>query len=173
MRCQYPRPPKLVRFLENSFLFNQLSISCADIPCVLGNGVGRAARSTQPVTLHITVNITPPNLYNSPPRIPTEDDNSPAEEATILGPIQFSTPEHLLSLSHHQPVETGNTIPQGQEEMSPTSTKNPRFALHRADESIKPIDRSNTWERAVGRIKWVMDTLGPIAEVRVPCDVLS
>jgi hypothetical protein len=61
-------------------------------------------------------------------------------------------------------------MPQSREEMSPTSTKNPRFALDRADESMKrivPIDRSNTWERAVGRIKWVMDTLSPIAEVRV------
>jgi hypothetical protein len=32
---------------------------------------------------------------------------------------------------------------------------------------VFPIDESDTWERAVGRIKWVMDTLGPIAEVRV------
>jgi hypothetical protein len=53
--------------------------------------------------------------------------------------------------------------------MLPTGTKNPRFALHQADETmnrIVTIDRSNRWERAVGRIKWVMDTLGPIAEVR-------
>jgi hypothetical protein len=60
-------------------------------------------------------------------------------------------------------------MPQSQEEMSPISTKNPRFALDRADEAMKPIvpiDRPNTWERAVRRIKWVMDTLDPIAEVR-------
>jgi hypothetical protein len=155
----------LVRFVEKFFSFNQLNISRADIPCVLKNDVGEAAPSTQPVTLYITVNITPPNLYNCP----TENDNSPAEEANIPRHIQFPTPEHLLPLPHRQPVETGNTMPQSQEEMSPTSTKDPRFALHRADESMKrivPIDGSNTWERAVGRIKWVMDTLGPIAEVR-------
>jgi hypothetical protein len=160
----------VVRFVENSLSFNQLNISPADIPCVLENDLGEAARSTQPVTLYITVNSTPPNLYNSPPSIPTEDDDSPAEEATIPGRIQFPVPEHLLPASHHQPVETGNTMPQSQEEMSSTSTRDPRFALHRADETmnrIVPIDRSNTWERAVGRIKWVMDTLGPIAEVRV------
>ena len=115
------------------------------------------------MTLFITINI-------SPPSIPTKYDDSPAEEATIPGRIQFPAPEHLLPLSHHQPVETGNTLPQSREEVSPTSTKNPRFALNRADESIKrivPIDGSNTWERTVGRIKRVMDTLGPIAEVRV------
>ena len=160
----------MVRFVENSLSFNQLNISRADIPCVLENDVGEAARSTQPVTLYITVNITSSNLYNSPPSIPTENDDSPAEEATIPGRIQFPAPEHLSPLSHHQPVESGNTMPQSREEMSPTSTKNPHFALHRTDEAMKqivPIGRSNTWERAVGRMKWVMDTLGPIAEVRV------
>jgi hypothetical protein len=161
----------VVRFVENSLSFYQLNISRADIPCVLENDVEEAARSTQPVTLYITINITPPNLCNSPPCIPTEDDDSPAEEATIPGHIQFPVPEHLLPQSHHQSVETGNTMPQSWEEMSPTtSTMNPRLALHRAGEAMNrvvPIDRSNTWEKAVGRMKWVMDTLGPIAEVRV------
>ena len=158
----------MVRFVENSLSFNQLNISPADIPCVLKNDVGKTARSTQSVILYITVNITPPNLFNSPPSIPTEDDDySPAEEATIPGRIQVLAPEHLSPLSHHQPAETGNTMSRGREEVSPTSTKNPRFPLDRADEAMKRIDRSNTWERAVGRIKWVMDTLGPIAEVRV------
>ena len=160
----------MVRFVENSLSFNQLNISPADIPCVLENDVGEAVRSMQPVTLYITVNITPPNLCNSPSCIPTEDDNSSAEEATIPGRIQFPAPEHVLPLSHHQPVETGNTMPENREEVSPTSTKNPHFALRRVDESMKrivPTDQPNSWERAVGRIKWVMDTLGPIAEVRV------
>ena len=126
----------------------------------------------QPVTLYITVNVTPPkhNRINSPPSTPTKDDNSPTEEVTIPGPIQFPTQEHVLPLSHHQPVETGSTIPQSWQEVSPISTENPRFSLHRADESMKrvfPIDRSNMWEMTVGRIKWVMDTLSPIAEVRV------
>jgi hypothetical protein len=174
MRCQYLLALDVVRFVENFVSFNQLNISRADIPCVLENDVGEAVTSAQPVTLHITVNITPPDLCNSPPCIPTEDDDSPAEEATIPGRIHFPAPEHHLPLSHHQPVETGNTMPQNPEGMSPTCTKNPRFALDRADESTNRIDRSNTWERAVGRIKWVMDTLGPIAEVRVvPFDVLG
>jgi hypothetical protein len=160
----------VVRFVENSLSFNQLNIPPADIPCVLENDVGEASWSTQPVTLYITINITPSNLCNSPPCIPTEDNDSPAEEATILGRIQLPAPEHLSPLSHHQPLETGNTMPHNWEEMSPAGTKNPRLALDSVDESMKriiPIDRSNTWEGAVGRIKWVMDTLGPIAEVRV------
>ena len=61
-------------------------------------------------------------------------------------------------------------MPQNREDMSDASTKDPHLALLRADESMKrivPIDGSNTWEKAVERIKWVMDTLGPIAEVGV------
>jgi hypothetical protein len=58
-------------------------------------------------------------------------------------------------------------MPQSQEGMSHTSAKNPRLALDQADEAMNRIDRSNTWESAVGKIKLVMDTLGPIAEVSV------
>ena len=161
----------MVRFVENSLSFNHLNVSCTDIPCVLGNGVGGAAQSTQPVTLHISVNITPPTLYNSLPSIPTEDGSSPAEEASIPGRIQPPSPEHPLPPSHHQPVEAGNNKPQ---EVSTTSAKNPRLALKRADQAMQRMNGSNTWQGAVGRIKWVMDTLGPIAEVRViPSDILG
>ena len=118
------------------------------------------------MTLYITVNITPSELFNSPPNILTTHDDSPAEEASLPGRIRLPASDHLLPLSHQQPVETGNTVPQSREEMSP-STKDPRFALDRADELMRQIDRSNSWEKAVGRIKWVMDTLGPIAEVRI------
>ncbi len=54
-------------------------------------------------------------------------------------------------------------MPDGQAETSPTEKA--QIALRRADEAKKPIDRKNTWRGAVRRIKWVMDTLSPIAEV--------
>jgi len=154
--------------VENSLSFNQLNFLPADIPCVLENVVGKATRSTQPVTLYITVNITPPNLYNCPPSIPTEDVDSPAEEATIMGPIQFPAAEPPLPLPHHLSVQTGSPMPESLEEMS--LTEDFLFVLDRANEAMKvivPIDRSTTWERAFQRINWVMDTLSPIAEVRV------
>ena len=148
-------------------MFNRLNISRADIPCVLENDVGETARSTQQVTLYIMINIKPPTLYSSPPSIPTEDDGSPAEAAPVPGHIQSPTPEHPLALSHLQPVESGNTKHQSREGVPAGSTKDLGLALDQADEAIKRIDRSNTWQGAVGRIKWVMDTLSPIAEVRI------
>ena len=166
MRLRYHQPLKVVRFVQNFLLICQPNVSHADIPCVLENVVGEAARPTQLITLYITVNITPQNLYNRPS---TKVDDSPAED-TIPERILFPAPEHFSSPSHRQPVESGNTISQSREEMLPIRTRNPRFALHLADKVMKRIvrnDQSNTWEGAVGRIKWVMDTLGPIAEVRV------
>ncbi len=55
-------------------------------------------------------------------------------------------------------------MPNGQAEMSPTQKA--LIALRRADEAKKPIDGASTWKGAISRIKWVMDTVGPIAEVR-------
>jgi hypothetical protein len=63
-------------------------------------------------------------------------------------------------------------MPQSLKDVSHASTKDSHLALLRADEFMKPIfpnGGSNTWEKAVGRIKWVMDTLGPIAEVSARC----
>jgi len=55
-------------------------------------------------------------------------------------------------------------MPDSQAEISPTEKA--LIALLRADEAGKPIERKNTWKGAVRRIKWVMDTVSPIAEVR-------
>ena len=84
------------------------------------------------------------------------------------GPTQSTAPEPLLPPPEHLPIQTDTPMPHGRAEMSPA--EDPLVTLHRADEAMRwidPIDRSNTWARAVGRIKWVMDTLSPIAEVRV------
>jgi hypothetical protein len=39
-------------------------------------------------------------------------------------------------------------------------------ALQIADEAMAKISLSDTWEVALERIKWVMDTVSPVAEVR-------
>ena len=40
------------------------------------------------------------------------------------------------------------------------------ISLNMAAEAIATINISDTWEDALGRIKWVMDTVSPVAEVR-------
>ncbi len=55
-------------------------------------------------------------------------------------------------------------MPGGQAEMSPTEKA--LIAVRLADEAKEPIDRANTWKGAVSRIKWVMDTVSQVVEVR-------
>ncbi len=158
---------------RNSLLFNQFNISRVDIPCSLKNDAAEDVWSTQrqPVTLYITVtvlaNTTFLNLSKSLPNIPTEGDLSPAGETTIPGRVQSTAVEPPSSLPHHPSIENDTPMPQSREEMSPT--EDPLIARRRADEIMKaifPIDRSKTWESAVEKINWVMDTLSPIAGVR-------
>jgi hypothetical protein len=40
-------------------------------------------------------------------------------------------------------------------------------ALREANNAMTTINLCDTWESALERIKWVMDTLGPVAEVRI------
>ena len=152
-----------------------MNISGVAVPFVLSNGDGEAGKSTQPVTLYLTItvltNMPPPIVPGNPPEIPTKGDDTTAEETTkpstvpaSRGPIQSTAPEPLLPLSDPLPVETGAPMSDGQAEMSPTEKA--LIALRHADEDKKPIDRKNKWKGAVSRIKWVMDTVSPIAEVR-------
>ncbi len=141
---------------------------------VLSNGEGDVGQSTQLVTLYLTIAVSTnasPIVSNNPPEMPTKRDDSPAEEATnhsvVLDsdsgrPSQSTAREPFSPSSDTLPVET-TPMPDGQVEMSPTD-KAP-IAVRRADEAKKPIDRVNTWKGAISRIKWVMDTIGPIAEV--------
>jgi len=128
-----------------------------------------------PVTIYLMItvsaNMLPPIIPNNPPEIPTQGDDTPAEKATKSaiasysgGPIQSTAPERLLPSSRPLSVETGTPMPDGRVEMS--STEKALISLRCADEAQKPIDGANTWKRAISRIKWVMDTVSPIAEVR-------
>ena len=115
--------------------------------------------------------ILPLNATNA---IATEVDVSPAEQATkptmaqgTIGtaPLVVATaPEPLSPPTDHVPIETSTPIPPVPDvraAMSPAEN-----ALHDADVVAKAINLPSTWEGAVARIKWVMDTVSPAAEVR-------
>jgi hypothetical protein len=78
-----------------------------------------------------------------------------------------STPLSRLSKNDALPIKSGTPVRQvaeGQTEMS-------RTALSRAEEAINVIDTIKIWESAVSAIKWVMDTVTPIASVGPPHNV--
>jgi hypothetical protein len=107
-----------------------------------------------------------------PPSVPTEAVGNPAEEVptpTVAldsgGPAQPIKPERPLPPTDLLPIQSGTSMPQDRGEIS--LVKDAQIGLDRADEVEKSIDRSDTWEGVVGRIKWLMDTLSPVAGVRV------
>ena len=106
-----------------------------------------------------------------PQNIPTKGSNTPAKEVLALtitpdskGPDQsteherpFLPPDHIGQASTAIPEDTGKM----------SLDEKARVALDLADEAKESIDRSDTWEAVVGRVKWLMDTLSPVAGVRV------
>ena len=75
-----------------------------------------------------------------------------------------TTSEPLSPPTDRVPFETSTPIPPEpdvQAAMSPT-----KDALLIADEATKGINLTSTWEGAVERIKWVIDTVSPVAGVR-------
>ena len=156
-----------------------------DAPFVLTSGDGQAGESAQPVTLYLTITVSanatchPILPINTANAVSTEVDVSPMEQATeaIIAHPQDSiettpfvvavatTPEPLSPPTDHVPIETRTPIPpvpDGHAAMSPA-----KGALQGADEATKAINLTSTWESAVERIKWVIDTVSPVAGVRL------
>ncbi|KAH9041398.1 hypothetical protein EDB85DRAFT_1923025 [Lactarius pseudohatsudake] len=147
------------------------------IPVVSQSEVAFVLNNT-PITLYLTITVTvlpnvpseSPVIPNNPSEIPTKEDDTSAEETTTLsivpdsgGPIHSTVPDPLLPSPDPLSIETDTPMAHGQDKTSPTEKA--LVALRLVDEAKKPIDRKNRWKEAVSRIKWVMDTVSPIAEL--------
>jgi len=126
----------------------------------------------QPVTLYVTINVS--INTTSCPVFPTRLDESPpgevrkpsmAQDSTkTTRPIVATGSETLSPPTDHLPGEvTTSMLPAADDNARMSPAKN---ALRNADEAMTAINLSNTWEGALERIKWVMDTVSPVAEVR-------
>ncbi|KAI9449451.1 hypothetical protein BJY52DRAFT_1192574 [Lactarius psammicola] len=167
------------RFAHRDILIGTLEMipveSQTGVPFVLANGNRLARQSIQPVTLYLTVFVFPKET--SYPVLPTylrstEANELPPIEATKPSMIQDSTNntrftiatgsgETLSPPTDRLPSEMSMSPAAGRRaEMSPA-----RNALLGAGEAMATIDLSKTWEGALKRIKWVMDTVSSIAEL--------
>ncbi|KAH9024628.1 hypothetical protein EDB85DRAFT_2150360 [Lactarius pseudohatsudake] len=136
------------------------------------NGDGGAVRSTQPATLDLTITVsanTHPINPHDPPDISTKRDDTLADAAkSSMVPdsgehFQSTAPEPLLPSPDPLSVETSTPAPDSQAETS--TVERARIAFRRAEEAKKPIDGVNTRNGVITRIKWLMDTVSPVAEL--------
>ena len=71
-----------------------------------------------------------------------------------------STPKPLSPSAGYFPIESGAPVPPTAAEMSSA-----KKALRDANDAMKTVNLYDTWDNAVGRINWVMNAVGPVAEV--------
>jgi hypothetical protein len=154
-------------------------MSCfVDAPFVLRSSDGQAGEL---VSLYLTIAVSanaPPHPIlpiDTPHAIAAGMDVSPMEQATeptnaraldSIETTQFvaaATPELLSLPTDDVPIVTSSPMPPmpNIQVMSPAEN-----ALHGADEATKAINLTSTWESTVERIKWVIDTVSPVAGVR-------
>ncbi len=123
----------------------------------------------QPVMLYLTVSVSPKMTSDPGSRdlVGAGETIKPsmAQDSMISTRSTVATSlETPSSPKDHLPDEITTSIPpaaDGSAGMSPAEN-----ALRSADGAVVAIDISNTWEGALERIKWVMDTVSPVAEVR-------
>jgi hypothetical protein len=153
-----------------------LNISGVDFPFVLVNGDRQAGQLSQPVTLYLTIIVSPnATSYAVPTGIATnlrstEVDPSPLTEATSsVAQVSANTARSTVDIGSETLSPPTDRLPSTpmlaaadqRAGMSPAET-----ALNHADAAMTTINTSKTWGVALERIKWVMDTLSPVAAVR-------
>ena len=94
-----------------------------------------------------------------------KDVPTPAVTPDSRAPNQSTNLAHPLPLPDDVPIQSTTAMPWDQGGTS--LTEKAQVGLDCADELEKMIDWSDTWEGVVGRIKWLMNTLSPVAGVCV------
>ncbi|KAF8273257.1 hypothetical protein EI94DRAFT_1295650 [Lactarius quietus] len=148
--------------------------SQSDAPFVLSSSDKQAGESVQPVTLYLTIAV--PGNTTSSPILPTsatetEVDASPMAQDTVptiadaqdtietTPLVVANTPEPLPT--DRVPIEISSSIPPVSDAQATMSAA--EDALHVTDKATKAISLASTWEGVIERIKWVMETLSPVA----------
>jgi hypothetical protein len=154
-----------------------------DVPFVLTNGK-KAGQLTEPIMLFLSF-IVSPNATSSPV-LPIDTTNPQSTE------VHASTGRGATSSMAQDFTNTTRSTAVGSDTSSPPTDRLPNVptppaadpraemssaenALQIANDAMATISLSDTWEVALSRIKWVMDTVSPVAEVRssIFCPILG
>ena len=137
---------------------------------VLSNDEGS---SSKPAKLYLTITLSAdtcssavtPDDASIP--ITTEVGDQPAERAIVSFVAQHAV-EFLPAIAPSEPLSPSTDYPPNESRAPaiPAVDYQPEGALRDADNAVEMMNLHETWENALGRIKWVMDTVTPIAGVR-------
>ena len=149
--------------------------SDVDVPFALANGDIKAGQLIEPITLYLTFVVS----NTASPVLPIDATNLQSTEANALTPRESTNsmaqdPADVVRSTIT--TERGTFTPPTHNLNHPgtpmSSVADPRAylpstenALEIANKAMTAIKLSDTWEGALERIKWVMDTVSPVAEV--------
>ena len=93
--------------------------------------------------------------------------NQPAE-SVIVPFIAQHTVEFLPAVAASEPLSPSTDCSPNESgaPVIPVVDYRPEGALRDADNAVEMMNIHDTWDNALGRIKWVMDTVTPMAGVR-------
>ena len=91
-----------------------------------------------------------------------DTDEAVTTTTDTFGPTTATGSETLSHPSDRCPGDM-NTPPSANRQAGMTPAEN---ALHVAEAAMTTINLSETWQGTLDRVKWVMDTLSPVAGVR-------
>ncbi len=123
----------------------------------------------QPVMLYLTVTVST-NTTSYPGKgdlVGAGEAMRPSLAQNFMTSTRSTVAAGFETLSYpkdHLPGETTTSMRPAAD--GSTGSSHAKSALRNADEAMTTINLSNTWESALERIKWVTDTVNPVAEVR-------
>jgi hypothetical protein len=164
----------LIRILL--YYLNHLIHPGIDVPFVLANGDIKAGQLVEPITLYLTFNVSPnatPSLalsITAPNLQSTEVNASTHKGATsYIAPDSTNVVRSTVATDRgtvSSPTDRIPSIPMPAAADPRAEMSSAEHALQIANEAMTTISLSDTWEVALERIKWVMETVSPVAEVR-------
>jgi hypothetical protein len=166
-----PNPEAVRPFLCIIYSCVGLSILHIELDVVFNGTDARDGHPTELATLFLTITMSPNAASSSKAVLGTQSPTAADPDSSV---VQWEAPRRTfpfdnetmqstafattISRKGDPPIESDDPVRSAPDSQAETS----RTGLRRAEESISTI---KTWKRAVGVIKLVMDTVGPIAAV--------
>ena len=140
--------------------------SDVDGPFVLANGDIKAGQLNEPITLYLTFVVSPNTASSLVLPIDTIDLQATEANVSNLGEVTSSTAQGpdggtLAPAADHRP-----STPIPLTSVQQAGMPHIEDTLQSAEEAMATITLSDTWGVVLERMKWVMDTLSSVAEVR-------
>ena len=140
--------------------------SDVDVPFVLANGDIKAGQLNKPITLYLTFVVSPNTASSLVLPIDAIDLQSTEANASTVSEATSSTAQGpdggtLAPAADHRP-----STPIPLTSVQQAGMPHIEDTLQSAEEAMATISLSDTWGVVLERMKWVMDTLSSVAEVR-------